>query len=56
MPNRIVISRDSKPLPCEQCGWETLHVASVLSEEGTLLGRTMVCTACRPHTRTPRAA
>jgi hypothetical protein len=53
MPNRIVISRDSKPLPCEQCGRETLHVARVLADDGSLLGRTLICTACRPqhHTR-----
>jgi hypothetical protein len=49
MPNRIVISRDSKPIPCEQCGWETLHVANVVSGEGALLGRTMFCTVCRPQ-------
>jgi hypothetical protein len=49
MPNRIVISRDSKPIPCELCGWETLHVAGVFSDDGTLLARTMVCTACRSH-------
>ncbi len=47
MPNRIVISRDSQPIPCELCGWDTLHVAGVFSDEGALLARTMVCTARR---------
>lgn len=49
MPNRMMISRDSKPIPCEECGLPTLHVARLVSGDGTLLGRTMVCTACRRH-------
>ncbi|WP_410590518.1 hypothetical protein [Amycolatopsis sp. lyj-23] len=49
MPDRIEISRHSKPLPCGRCGQHTLHVGRILSPAGLLLGRTMVCTACRPQ-------
>ncbi len=55
MPNRIVISRDISPIPCEVCGWETLRVARVLSDDGGLLGQTMVCTACPPQVVAPGA-
>ena len=47
MPNRMLISHDSKPIPCEECGLPALHVARLVAGDGTLLGRTMVCTACR---------
>ncbi|WP_410673960.1 hypothetical protein [Amycolatopsis sp. cmx-4-68] len=49
MPNRMLISRDNKPIPCEECGLPSLHVARLVSGDGTLLGQTMVCTACRRH-------
>ncbi|MCR6483781.1 hypothetical protein M8542_13230 [Amycolatopsis sp. OK19-0408] len=49
MPNRVMISRDSKPIPCEECGLPSLHVARLVSANGALLGQTMVCTACRRH-------
>jgi hypothetical protein len=49
MPNRIDISPTGKPIPCEGCGRETLHVARIFSATGTLLGKTMVCTTCRPR-------
>jgi hypothetical protein len=49
MPNRILINRDSKPIPCEECGLPALHVARLVSGDGTFMGQTMVCTACRPH-------
>jgi hypothetical protein len=45
----MLISRDSKPIPCEECGLPTLHVARLVAADGTLLGQTMVCTACRRH-------
>jgi hypothetical protein len=45
----MLISRDSKPIPCEECGLPTLHVARLVSGDGTLLGQTLVCTACRRH-------
>jgi len=35
-----MISRDSKPIPCEECGLPTLHVARLVSGDGTLLGQT----------------
>lgn len=49
MPNRVMISRDSRPIPCENCGLPALHVARLVAGDGTLLGQTMVCTACRRH-------
>ncbi|WIX99338.1 hypothetical protein QRX60_35560 [Amycolatopsis mongoliensis] len=49
MPNRVLISRDSKPISCEECGLPALHVARLVAGDGTLLGQTMVCTACRRH-------
>jgi hypothetical protein len=45
----MLISRDNKPIPCEECGLPALHVARLVSGDGTLLGQTMVCTACRRH-------
>ncbi|MGW4487347.1 hypothetical protein ACWEOE_26305 [Amycolatopsis sp. NPDC004368] len=47
MSNRMLISQDSQPIPCENCGQPTLHVARLVSGEGALLGQTMVCTECR---------
>ncbi|WIV54307.1 hypothetical protein [Amycolatopsis nalaikhensis] len=49
MPNRMLINRDSKPIPCEECGLPTLYVARLVSGDGSLLGQTMVCTTCRQH-------
>ncbi|MEV6640604.1 hypothetical protein [Amycolatopsis sp. NPDC051371] len=49
MPNRIVISPNAQPIPCEQCGWEALYVAKLISDDGNVVGRMIVCTACRPQ-------
>ncbi|MEA5361024.1 hypothetical protein VA596_15880 [Amycolatopsis sp., V23-08] len=49
MPNRLRISRDAAPIPCEACGRATLYVARLVSEDGTQLGQTLVCTSCRRH-------
>ena len=49
MPTRMLISQESKPIPCEDCGQPTLHVARLVTDEGKLLGQTMVCTRCRRH-------
>jgi hypothetical protein len=49
MPNRMMISQDSQPIPCEECGQPTLHVARLVSEEGQLVGQTLICTQCRRH-------
>jgi hypothetical protein len=49
MPDRIEISHRSKPIPCGQCGQHTLHVGRVLSGTGEVLGKALVCTACRPQ-------
>jgi anti-anti-sigma regulatory factor len=56
MPNRVWVSPDAGPIPCERCGRDTLYVARVVSGEGTLLGRVMVCTSCRPDRRAHRLA
>ncbi|MEU4674017.1 hypothetical protein AB0F91_40180 [Amycolatopsis sp. NPDC023774] len=47
MTNRILISQESQPIPCEKCGQPTLHVARLVTGDGALLGQTMVCTECR---------
>jgi hypothetical protein len=49
MTTRITIDPDSTPIPCEQCGRDTVRVAMVISGDGSLLGRTTICTSCRPH-------
>ncbi|MCR6490829.1 hypothetical protein M8542_49410 [Amycolatopsis sp. OK19-0408] len=49
MPDRIEISHRSKPIPCAMCGQHALHIGRILSPDGTLLGRTLVCTVCRPR-------
>lgn len=59
MPNRVLVSPDTSPIPGEGCGRDTLYVARVVSGEGTLLGRVMVCTSCwqdRPAHRSRRGA
>ncbi|MDT7802083.1 MAG: hypothetical protein QOI78_5516 [Actinomycetota bacterium] len=49
MPNRLVLSKETGPIPCESCGLPTLYVARVVSESGAQLGQTLVCTSCRRH-------
>lgn len=51
MPDRIEISRRSKPIPCGECGHRALHVGRVFSGTGALLGNTLVCTVCRRDAR-----
>ncbi|QRP49715.1 hypothetical protein [Amycolatopsis sp. FDAARGOS 1241] len=46
MANRMMISQESQPIPCEDCGQPTLHVARLVAGDGQLLGQTMVCTEC----------
>ncbi|KDN21887.1 hypothetical protein DV20_13285 [Amycolatopsis rifamycinica] len=55
MPNRVMISPDTSPIPCERCGRDTLYVARLVSGEGTLLGQVMVCTSCRQDRRAQRS-
>ncbi|MEU7785208.1 hypothetical protein [Amycolatopsis sp. NPDC049159] len=47
MGTQIRISRESGSLPCEVCGFPTMHVAQVVADDGTVLGRTLVCTTCQ---------
>jgi len=47
MGTQIRISREDGSLPCEVCGFPTMHVAQVVADDGTVLGRTLVCTTCQ---------
>ncbi|WP_370963693.1 hypothetical protein [Amycolatopsis sp. cg9] len=47
MGTQIRISREDGSLPCEVCGFPTMHVAKVVADDGTVLGRTLVCTTCQ---------
>ncbi|MBE1495244.1 hypothetical protein H4696_002344 [Amycolatopsis lexingtonensis] len=47
MGTQIRISREGGSLPCEVCGFPTMHVAQVVADDGTVLGRTLVCTTCQ---------
>ncbi|NBH09189.1 hypothetical protein [Amycolatopsis sp. SID8362] len=47
MGTQIRISREDGSLPCEVCGFLTMHVAQVVADDGTVLGRTLVCTTCQ---------
>ncbi|WP_326949954.1 hypothetical protein OG439_14925 [Amycolatopsis sp. NBC_01307] len=46
MGTQIRISREDGSLPCEVCGFPTMHVAQVVADDGRVLGRTLVCTTC----------
>jgi hypothetical protein len=46
MGTQIRISREDGSLPCEVCGFPTMHVAQVVADDGKVLGRTLVCTTC----------
>ncbi len=47
MGTQLRISREDGSLPCEVCGFPTMHVAQVVADDGTVLGRTLVCTTCQ---------
>ena len=47
MGTQLRISREDGSLPCEVCGFATMHVAQVVADDGTVLGRTLVCTTCQ---------
>jgi hypothetical protein len=52
MGTQLRISREDGSLPCEVCGFPTMHVARLVADDGRVLGRTLVCTTCRrgkPH-------
>jgi hypothetical protein len=51
MPDKVVISHDAQPIPCERCGRDTLYVARLVSGEGAVLGQVMVCTFCQQGRR-----
>jgi hypothetical protein len=54
MGTQLRISREDGSLPCEVCGFRTMHVAQVVADDGTVLGRTLVCTTCsRRHRPDP---
>ncbi|WP_205215197.1 hypothetical protein [Amycolatopsis albispora] len=54
MANRIEFSEHSEGLPCKECGFSTLRVASIVGDDGSVVGRTVVCTSC--HQSRHRAA
>lgn len=58
MGTQLRISREDGSLPCEVCGFPTMHVAKVVADDGTVLGRTLVCTTCQRsrHHAEPAAA
>lgn len=47
MGTQIRISTQDGSLPCEVCGFPTMHVAQVVADDGTVLGNTLVCTTCQ---------
>ena len=53
MGTQIRISREDGSLPCEVCGFPTMHVAQVVADDGTVLGRTLVCTTCQRSKHRP---
>jgi hypothetical protein len=52
-PARLKIHSNSPALPCERCGFDSLHVAKLLDDNGDTFGRTMVCTSCQARRRLP---
>jgi hypothetical protein len=51
-PNRMVISQESRPIPCEECGHPALHVAQLLNvATATGAGHSVVCRRCLPGSR-----
>ncbi|MGW5720310.1 hypothetical protein ACWEVP_29365 [Amycolatopsis sp. NPDC003865] len=47
MGTQLRISREDGSLPCEVCGFPTMHVAQVVADDGSILGRTLICTTCQ---------
>jgi hypothetical protein len=45
--NRIMIDKRGTALECDACGYEALRVAELVDQDGTVLGRAMVCTFCQ---------
>ncbi|WP_158887176.1 hypothetical protein [Amycolatopsis anabasis] len=35
------------PVPCERCGYRTVHVAEVIGQHGRPMGNVLVCTRCQ---------
>ncbi|MCR6490225.1 hypothetical protein M8542_46205 [Amycolatopsis sp. OK19-0408] len=56
MGTQIRISREDGSLPCEVCGFPTMHVAQVVADDGKVLGRTLVCTTCQRTRHRPEQA
>lgn len=56
MGTQIRISREDGSLPCEVCGFPTMHVAQVVADDGKVLGRTLVCTTCQRSRHRPGQA
>ncbi len=56
MGTQLRISREDGSLPCEVCGFPTMHVAQVVADDGSVLGRTLICTTCQRGRHRPDAA
>lgn len=48
---RLYIPPDqtAPPIPCEECGYNSLHVGRVLDHQGKVIATVLVCTRCRTH-------
>ncbi|WP_372665485.1 hypothetical protein [Amycolatopsis kentuckyensis] len=55
MGTQLRISREDGSLPCEVCGFPTMHVAQVVADDGSILGRTLICTTCQRGRHRPDA-
>jgi hypothetical protein len=55
MGTQLRVSREDNSLPCEICGFPTVRVAQVVADDGTVLGRTLVCTTCTHGSPRPDA-
>ncbi|SFB19829.1 hypothetical protein SAMN05216266_10663 [Amycolatopsis marina] len=51
MNTRIAFKKHAPSLPCERCGYESLTVAALIDEDGSVIGQTLVCTTCRERRR-----
>lgn len=51
MPQRgprmsIAPDQNVPPIPCDDCGFNSLHVAHVLDPNGSVVSTVLVCTRC----------
>lgn len=51
MNTRIAFKKHAPSVPCEMCGYDSVQVATLVSDDGTVVGQTLVCTTCRARRR-----